>query len=201
MSPCVGLTGQLIAPVGRQHLVRDIPATSGKPNCFQDHFLASLTGNAIYCGLPAMCSAPQYPAISTVPEFPAILFCADFQRCFPCRLPATFPAPARLTKHRSRHCLDSQSAALPRHRSFQRIPRSTRRPVILPVTMELNITWSCGQTIRTQRSRNESLPASVRIIAIKACYRRFANLSQDYPNEFIPNSGYRRRRHRQGSNA
>ena len=53
-----------------------------------------------------MCSAPEYPEIVFVPVYAA-----------------TLPVPARLTKHRSRHCPDCQSAAATETPLFSMYPK------------------------------------------------------------------------------
>jgi hypothetical protein len=94
MSPCAGLTGQLIIPVYRQDFVPDFPATSGEPTCFRDQFFASLTGNVIHSRFPATCSMPEYPAIFIVPDFRQYQLCRSSRQYYLYRLPATFPMPA-----------------------------------------------------------------------------------------------------------
>jgi len=94
MSPCAGLTGQLIMPGCRQYFVPDIPAPSGEPKCFRDQFLVSLTGNVIHSGFPAMCSAPEYPATLIVPDFQQYQLCRRSRQYYLCRLQAIFPMSA-----------------------------------------------------------------------------------------------------------
>jgi hypothetical protein len=94
MSPCAGLTGQLIMPVCRQYFVPDIPATSGEPACFRGQFFASLTGNVIHSGFPSMCFMPEYPAIFIVPDFRQYQLRRSSRQTYLYRLPATFPMPA-----------------------------------------------------------------------------------------------------------